>query len=66
VQEGLLRRGVWVVHFEADYDCLFTEATYAIDPIQGLGAKVIWITPKTREEWKQKTSFVGSGESASH
>jgi len=35
---------------------LFMDATRAIDTIQGLGAKVIWITPKTRESWKQKTT----------
>jgi biopolymer transport protein ExbD len=48
VQEELLRRGVWVVYFEADSDCMFMDATYAIDTIQVLGAKVIWITPKSR------------------
>jgi biopolymer transport protein ExbD len=54
LQEELLRRGVWVVYFEADIDCAFMDAAYAFDTIQGLGAKVIWITPKTREVWKQQ------------
>jgi hypothetical protein len=27
---------------------------YAMDTIQGCGAKLIWITPKLREEWRQK------------
>ena len=45
---GVATTGVWVVYFEADSDCMFMDATYAIDTIQVLGAKVIWITPKTR------------------
>jgi biopolymer transport protein ExbD len=56
VQDELLRRGIWVVYFEADFDCAFMDAAFAIDTIQGLGAKLIWITPRTREEWKRKTS----------
>ena len=54
LQEQLMRRGIWVVYFEADYDSLYMDAVYAMDTIQGLGAKVIWITPKTREEWKKR------------
>lgn len=54
LQDELLRRGVWVVYFEADNDCLYMDAVYAIDTIQGLGAKMIWITPKTREAWKNR------------
>jgi len=53
LQEELLRRGVWTVYFEADGNCLYEDAVYVMDTIQGLGAKVIWITPKTREEWKK-------------
>lgn len=52
----LSRRSVWVVYFEADKDCPYMDAVYAIDTIQGLGAKVIWITPKTREAWKKEQS----------
>lgn len=55
LEEELLRRGVWVVYFEADDNCLYMDAVYAMDTIQGLGAKAIWITPKTREEWKKGT-----------
>jgi biopolymer transport protein ExbD len=55
LKEELSRQMVWTVYFEADYDCFFSDATFAIDTIQGLGAKVIWITPKSREEWKQKS-----------
>jgi biopolymer transport protein ExbD len=53
LEEELQRRGVWVVYFEADGNCLYMDAVHAIDTIQGLGAKLIWITPKMREEWKQ-------------
>jgi hypothetical protein len=45
---------VWVVYFEADYDTLNMDAVYAMDVIQGLGAKLIWITPKVRRELQQK------------
>lgn len=54
LHQELLRRGIWVVYFEADGNCLYMDAVYAIDTIQGLGAKLIWITPKTREEWKKR------------
>jgi len=53
LEEELLRRGVWVVYFEADSNCLWEDAVYAIDTIQGLRAKMIWITPRTREEWNK-------------
>lgn len=38
------------VYFEADKDSTFMDTAYAIDAIQGLGANVIWITPKMRAE----------------
>ena len=41
---------VWTVYFEADQDTLNMNAIYAMDTIQGLGAKLVWITPKVREE----------------
>jgi biopolymer transport protein ExbD len=47
---------VWTVYLEADADCLFMDVVHAMDTIQGLGAKLVWITPKTREEWEQKNS----------
>ena len=53
LEEELRRRGVWVVYFEADANCLYMDTVYAIDTIQGLGAKMIWITPKTREKWNK-------------
>jgi len=62
LEEELLRRGVWVVYFEADGDCLYMDAVYAMDTIQGLGAKMIWITPKTREEWKKSAAPISSSQ----
>ena len=43
-----------MVYFEADGNCVYMNAVYAMDTIQGLGAKMIWITPKTREQWKKR------------
>ncbi len=57
LKEELSRQMVWTVYLEADSDCLFMDLAQAIDTIQGLGAKVIWITPKMREEWKQKNAL---------
>ena len=54
LEEELGRRMVWTVYFEADRDCAFMDATYAFDTIQGLGAKVVWITPGMREAWKRQ------------
>jgi hypothetical protein len=45
---------VWTVYFEADYDTLNGDAIYAMGTIQGLGAKLVWITPKVREELQQR------------
>jgi biopolymer transport protein ExbD len=50
LQEELGRRMVWTVYFEANENCAFMNVTYAFDTIQGLGAKVVWITPRMREE----------------
>jgi biopolymer transport protein ExbD len=52
--EQLGRRAEWTVYFEADPDTLFMDDTYAIDTIQACGARVVWVTPKMREEWQQK------------
>lgn len=41
LENELSRRMVWVVYFEADYDTLNMDAIYAMDVIQGLGAKTI-------------------------
>jgi biopolymer transport protein ExbD len=49
--EQLGRRAEWTVYFEADADTTFMDAGYAIDVIQGCGAKLIWVTPKMREQW---------------
>ena len=52
--ERLSRRAVWTVYFEADSDTVYMDDIYAIDTIQGCDAKVIWVTPKMREEWQHK------------
>jgi len=55
LKKELSRQMVWTVYLEADPDCPFMDAVHAMDTIQGLGAKLVWITPKTREQWKQKS-----------
>ena len=42
----------WSVYFEADVATNYMDAVYAIDVIQGCGAKLIWVTPKMREHWR--------------
>jgi biopolymer transport protein ExbD len=54
LKEELSRRADWTVYFEADHDTLYMNAIYAMDTIQGLGGKLVWITPKVREELQQK------------
>ena len=49
------RRRGWTVYFEADPGTVFGDATYALDTIQACGAKVVWVTPKMREEWQHKS-----------
>jgi biopolymer transport protein ExbD len=56
LRKELGRQMVWTVYLEADPDCLFMDVAHAMDTIQGLGAKLVWITPKTREEWKHKNT----------
>lgn len=51
--EHLDRRAPWTVYFEADSDIAYGDAVYAIDTIQGCGARLIWITPRMREEWQR-------------
>jgi biopolymer transport protein ExbD len=54
LKEELSRRADWTVYFEADHDTLYMNAIYAMDTIQGLGGKLVWITPRVREELQQK------------
>ena len=53
--EQLSRRAEWTVYFEAESDVSYGEAIYAIATIQACGAKLIWITPRTREDWQQES-----------
>ena len=57
------RRAEWTVYVEADYDTPFMDTVYAIDTIQGLGGKVVWITPRTRAEWNEERGSPGYPES---
>ncbi len=50
LNEELEKRVTWDVYFEADERSDYGDAVFAINTIQKLGAKVIWITPKVREE----------------
>ena len=52
--DHLNRRAPWTVYFEADSDTLYGDAVYAVDTIQGCGARLIWITPKMRDEWQHR------------
>jgi biopolymer transport protein ExbD len=52
LMEQLGRRAEWTVYFEADADTAYGDAVYAIDVIRGCGAKLIWVTPKMREQWR--------------
>jgi biopolymer transport protein ExbD len=56
LRQQLSRQMVWTVYLEADSDCPFMDVVNAMDTIQGLGAKLVWITPKTREEWSHKST----------
>lgn len=55
LREELSHRAEWTVYVEADNDTQFSDTVYVIDTIQGLGGKVVWITPRTRENWKHAT-----------
>lgn len=50
--EHLGRRVEWTVYFEADADTNYGDAVYAMDVIQGCGAKLMWVTPKMRDQWR--------------
>lgn len=50
LKEQLAKRMVWTVYLEACDRVRFDSVVFAIDVIQKSGAKVIWITPKIREE----------------
>ena len=54
LQQELSHRADWTVYFEADHDTLNMNAIFVMDTIQGLGGKLVWITPKVREELQQK------------
>jgi biopolymer transport protein ExbD len=56
LKEELGKRMYWTVYFEADETAHFSDAEYAMNTIQHLGAKLVWLTPKTRAEMNQNVS----------
>ena len=59
LREELDQRAEWTVYVEADYDTPFMDTVFVIDTIQGLGGKVVWITPRTRAEWNEEHGSPG-------
>ena len=57
LREELGHRAEWTVYVEADPDTRFMDTVYVIDTIQGLGGKVLWITPRTRAEWSEERAL---------
>lgn len=57
LQEEMSHRLVWMAYFEADYETPNREAIYQIDPIQGIAAKLVSITPSLRNERDARRSF---------
>lgn len=58
------RQAVWVVYVEADVGAKFGDVAYALGTAEGLGARVVWMTPGIRADWEQKAgnvSFVSQG-----
>lgn len=51
LKNELGRRTEWTVYVEADQNSMFMCTASAIDTIQGVGGKVVWITPGMRAEW---------------
>lgn len=56
LSQELGKRMVWTVYFEADENARFADAAYAMDTIQELGAKVIWITPNVRQQLNRQVA----------
>jgi biopolymer transport protein ExbD len=54
LKEELGRRIVWTVYFEAQDGARFSHAAEAMDTIQSLGAKLVWVTPQTRKEFNRE------------
>jgi hypothetical protein len=59
-RQELGRRAAWTPYFEADFDTLNMDAIYAMDTIQGLGANLVWITPKVRANSSTRINLGGS------
>jgi hypothetical protein len=61
LRQELGKQMVWTVYFEADENTSFAKAVYAMDAIQGVGASIIWVTPRIRAELNRSA---GSAQSA--
>lgn len=53
LKEELSHCMVWTVYLEAANDALNMDALYAMDAIERMEGNVVWITPKTREEFEK-------------
>ncbi len=62
LREELSHRAEWTVYVEADFETQFADTVYAIDTIQGLGGKVVWITPQMRKEWQRESGWPPNAE----
>lgn len=60
LMEQLGKRIDWTVYVEADIDTNFGDTLHAIDVIHSCGAKVSWITPKIRKEWKEAAELAAT------
>lgn len=54
LKSELARRAEWTVYVEADPNSMFMCTASALDAIQGVGGRAVWITPKMRAEWKKE------------
>lgn len=54
LKSELERRAEWTVYVDADPNSMFMCTASAIDTIQGVGGRVVWITPKMRREWEKE------------
>jgi biopolymer transport protein ExbD len=52
LKDELGKRIVWTVFFEAHENTRFSDSEEAMDTIQSLGAKLVWLTPRTREDFR--------------
>jgi hypothetical protein len=49
LKHELARQRDWTVYVDGDSDCAFTDVMDAIDAVRGLQAKVVLVTPASRD-----------------